>query len=36
MGLFVRYLEKEMKNIADGAVLLNVIGDIVGFKLELQ
>ena len=36
MGLFVQYLEKEMKSLADAGVRLRVIGDVAGFKTELQ
>ena len=36
MGLFVQYLEKEMKSLADAGVRLKVIGDVDGFVPELQ
>jgi undecaprenyl diphosphate synthase len=36
MGLFVQYLEKEMKSLADAGVRLKVIGDVAGFTPELQ
>lgn len=36
MGLFVQYLEKEMKDLAAAGVRLKVIGDVVGFNAELQ
>ena len=36
MGLFVQYLEKEMKSLADAGVRLRVIGDVAGFAPELQ
>ena len=36
MGLFVQYLEKEMKSLADAGVRLKVIGDVTGFGSELQ
>ena len=36
MGLFVQYLEKEMKSLADAGVRLKVIGDVEGFAPELQ
>ncbi len=36
MGLFVHYLEKEMKSLADAGVRLKVIGHVAGFALELQ
>jgi undecaprenyl diphosphate synthase len=36
MALFVQYLEKEMKNLADAGVRLRVIGDVAGFVPELQ
>ena len=36
MGLFVQYLEKEMKDLAAAGVRLKVIGDVAGFAPELQ
>jgi undecaprenyl diphosphate synthase len=36
MGLFVQYLEKEMKDLAAAGVRLKVIGDVEGFAPELQ
>ena len=36
MGLFVQYLEKEMKDLAAAGVKLKVIGDVAGFGPELQ
>jgi len=36
MGLFVQYLEKEMRALADAGVRLKVIGDVAGFPPELQ
>lgn len=36
MGLFIQYLEKEMKNMAAEGVKLNVIGDITQFPQALQ
>jgi len=36
MGLFVQYLEKEMKSLADAGVRLKVIGNVDGFAPELQ
>jgi undecaprenyl diphosphate synthase len=36
MGLFVQYLEKEMKSLADAGVHLKVIGNVAGFSAELQ
>ena len=36
MGLFVQYLEKEMKDLAAVGVRLKVIGDVVSFSPELQ
>ena len=36
MGLFVQYLEKEMKSLADAGVRLKVIGHVDGFAPELQ
>ena len=36
MGLFVQYLEKEMKDLAAAGVKLKVIGDVAGFAPELQ
>jgi undecaprenyl diphosphate synthase len=36
MGLFVQYLEKEMKSLADAGVRLKVIGEVAGFAPELQ
>ena len=36
MGLFVQYLEKELKNLAQAGVRLQVIGDVTGFAQELQ
>jgi len=36
MGLFLQYLEKELKNLSQAGVRLQVIGDITGFAQELQ
>ena len=36
MGLFLQYLEKELKNLAQAGVRLQVIGDVTGFAKELQ
>jgi undecaprenyl diphosphate synthase len=36
MGLFVQYLEKEMGALAAAGVRLKVIGDVAGFRSELQ
>jgi len=36
MGLFVQYLEKEMKDLAAAGVRLKVIGDVAGFAPELH
>ena len=36
MGLFLRYLEKELKNLSQADVRLQVIGDVTGFAQELQ
>ena len=36
MGLFLQYLEKELKNLAEAGVRLQVIGDVTGFTQELQ
>ena len=36
MGLFLQYLEKELKNLSQAGVLLQVIGDVTGFAQELQ
>lgn len=36
MGLFLQYLEKELKNLAAAGVHLKVIGDVTGFAPELQ
>jgi len=36
MGLFVRYLEKELKNLSQAGVRLQVIGDVTGFAQELK
>ena len=36
MELFVQYLEKEIKALADAGVRLRVIGDVAGFVPELQ
>jgi undecaprenyl diphosphate synthase len=36
MGLFVQYLEKEMKDLAAAGVRLKVIGELAGFTPELQ
>lgn len=36
MGLFIQYLEKEMKDMQDEGVRLNVIGDISRFPQTLQ
>jgi undecaprenyl diphosphate synthase len=36
MGLFLQYLEKELKNLSQSEVRLQVIGDVTGFAQELQ
>jgi undecaprenyl diphosphate synthase len=36
MGLFLQYLEKELKNLSQAGVRLQVIGDVTGFAGELQ
>jgi undecaprenyl diphosphate synthase len=36
MGLFLQYLEKELKNLSQAGVRLQVIGEITGFAQELQ
>ena len=36
MGLFLQYLENELKNLAQAGVRLQVIGDVTGFAQELQ
>ena len=36
MGLFVQYLENDLKNLAAAGVRLKVIGDVAGFEPELQ
>ena len=36
MGLFLQYLEKELKNLSQAGVRLQVIGDVDGFAQELQ
>lgn len=36
MGLFVQYLEREMKELSAAGVRLQVIGDVAGFAPELQ
>ena len=36
MGLFLQYLEKELKNLAQAGVRLQVIGDVTGFAQELH
>jgi len=36
MGLFIHYLEKEIKNLSQAGVRLQVIGDVAGFSQELQ
>jgi len=36
MGLFLHYLEKELKNLSQAGVRLQVIGDVTGFGQELQ
>ncbi len=36
MGLFLQYLEKELKNLSQAGVRLQVIGDVTGFAPELQ
>jgi undecaprenyl diphosphate synthase len=36
MGLFVQYLEKEMKDLAAAGVRLKVIGDVEGFAPDVQ
>jgi len=36
MGLFLLYLEKELKNLSQAGVRLQVIGDVTGFAQELQ
>ena len=36
MGIFLQYLEKELKNLSQAGVRLQVIGDVTNFALELQ
>ncbi len=36
MGLFLQYLEKELKNLFQAGVRLQVIGDVTSFAQELQ
>ena len=36
MGLFLQYLEKELKNLSQAGARLQVIGDVTGFAHELQ
>ena len=36
MGLFLQYLEKELKNLSQAGVRLQVIGEVTGFAQELQ
>ncbi len=36
MGLFLQYLEKELNNLSQAGVRLQVIGDVTGFAQELQ
>ena len=36
MGLFLQYLEKELQNLSQAGVRLQVIGDVTGFAQELQ
>ena len=36
MSLFLQYLEKEFKNLAQAGVRLQMIGDVTGFTEELQ
>jgi undecaprenyl diphosphate synthase len=36
MSLFLQYLEKELKNLSQAGVRLQVIGDVSGFAQELQ
>jgi len=36
MGMFLQYLEKELKNLFQAGVRLQVIGDVTGFAQELQ
>ncbi len=36
MGLFLQYLEKELKNLSQAGVRLQVIGDVTGFAQDLQ
>jgi undecaprenyl diphosphate synthase len=36
MGLFLQYLEKELKNLSKAGVCLQVIGDVTSFGSELQ
>jgi len=36
MGLFLQYLEKELKNLSQAGVRLQVIGDVTCFAQELQ
>jgi undecaprenyl diphosphate synthase len=36
MGLFLQYLEKELKNLSQAGVRLKVIGNVTGFAQELQ
>ena len=36
MKLFLEYLEKELKNLSQAGVRLQIIGDVTGFAQELQ
>ena len=36
MDLFLQYLQKELKNLSQAGVRLQVIGDVTGFAQELQ
>jgi undecaprenyl diphosphate synthase len=36
MRLFLEYLEKELKNLSQAGVRLQIIGDVTGFAQELQ
>jgi len=36
MSLFLQYLEKELRNLSQAGVRLQVIGDVTGFAQELQ
>jgi undecaprenyl diphosphate synthase len=36
MGLFVQYLEKELRGLSEAGVRLKVIGDVAGFTPELR